>query len=102
MRHYEKIWREALSDLPSSGLSLRKYCQERHLSYARALYWRHRLASSPEESSLTFAVVQLPNSEQSQDSGVAVECGRHCVRLSNRFDESILLRVVALLSGQGN
>ena len=42
MKHCETIWREALSDLPSSGLSLRKYCQERHLSYARALYWRTR------------------------------------------------------------
>ena len=102
MKHCETIWREAPSDLPSSGLSLRKYCQERHLSHARALYWRRRLASSSEDAGLTFAVVQLPNSEQSLDSGVAVECGKHRVRLGNRFDESVLPRVVALLSGQGN
>jgi len=100
MRHYEKIWREALSDLPSSGLSLRKYCQERHLDYSRALYWRRRLASVSEDTALTFALVQLPDAEQVQDSGVAVECGRHRVRLSTCFDESVMLRVVTLLSGQ--
>ena len=102
MKHCETIWREALSDLPSSSLSLRKYCQERHLSYARALYWRRRLASSSENTALTFAVVQLPNSTQPQDSGVAVDCGKHRVRLSSHFDESVLLRVVTLLSGRGN
>jgi len=27
MKHCENVWREALSDLPGSGLSLRKYCE---------------------------------------------------------------------------
>lgn len=99
MRLHENIWHEALSEFPDSGLSLRKFCREHHLNYARALYWRRRLAPS-EDTTLTFAVVQLPNTEQPSDSGVAVECGQHLVRLSSRFDESVLLRVVALLSGQ--
>ena len=101
MRHYENVWREALSDLSSSGLSLRKYCRLRHLNYSRAVYWRRRLAAVSEaDTTVTFALVQLPGAEQVQDSGVAVECGRHRVRLSTCFDESVMLRVVALLSGQ--
>jgi len=98
MKRCETIWREALSDFPTSGLSLRKYCQERHLSYVRALYWRRRLAA--EESALTFAVVRLPDAGQPLDSGVAVECGGHRIRLDSSFDGAVLLRVVALLSGQ--
>jgi len=67
----------------------------------RALYWCRRLASVSETApTLTFALVQLPGAEQLQDSCVAVECGRHRVRLSTCFDESVMLRIVALLSGQ--
>ena len=68
MKRCETIWREALSDFPTSGLSLRKYCQERCLSYVRALYWLRRLATA-EESALTFAVLRLPDSGQPLDSG---------------------------------
>ena len=102
MKHPVNIWREALSEFPDSGLSLRKFCRERHLNYARALYWRRRLApsASSKDSTLTFSLVQLPNTEQPSDSGIAVECGKHLIRLSSRFDESVLLRVVTLLSGQ--
>lgn len=93
----ETFWRETLSDFPGSNLSLKKYCQERNLVYSRALYWKRRLASS-EDSALSFALVKIPKELSSEDSGVSIECGNRLVRLKNKFDESVLLRVVSLLS----
>ena len=101
----EEFWRGALSELSLSGLSLRRFCQERRLDYPRALYWRRRLDEQG-DASLSFAVLQLPvpapppEPAPPADSGVAVECGGHMVRLSRQFDESVLLRVMAALSGR--
>ena len=96
----EEFWRGALSELSLSGLSLRRFCQERRLDYPRALYWRRRLDEQG-DASLSFAVLQLPvPAAPPADSGVAVECGGHMVRLSRQFDESVLLRVMAALSGR--
>jgi hypothetical protein len=106
MSKQEEFWREALSDLPASSLSLRRFCQERRLDYYRALYWRRRLGEL-DNAPLSFAVLQLPKpaaepepAAPPSDSGVAVECGGRLVRLNRHFDESVLLRVMAVLSGR--
>ena len=55
MKHCETIWREALSDLLSSGLSLRKYCQERHLVSVRsAHYTRISIGNKLIDSSIIY------------------------------------------------
>ena len=103
----EEFWREALSELSASGLSMRQFCRERNLKYHCALYWRRRLGEREHDNtSLSFATLQLPvpavspKPALSDDSGVAVECDGGLVRLSRHFDESVLLRVVAVLSGR--
>lgn len=95
-QNLEIFWRETLSDFRDSNLTLRKYCLERNLVYRRALYWKRRLAS-PEDSALSFALVKIPKELSSEDSGVSIECGNRLIRLNNKFDESVLLRVVSLL-----
>ncbi len=101
----EEFWRGALSGQPASGQSMRRFCREHHLDYHRAWYWRRRL-DGPDNASLSFAVLQLPKPspapepEPPSDSGVSVECGGHLVRLSRQFDESVLRRVMAALSGR--
>ncbi|OQC12898.1 MAG: hypothetical protein BWX73_02618 [Lentisphaerae bacterium ADurb.Bin082] len=103
----EEFWRGALSDLSASGLSMRQFCRERNLKYHCALYWRRRLGEREQaNTSLSFATLQLPVPAVSpkpalpDDSGVAVEYDGSLVRLSRHFDESVLLRVVAVLSGR--
>lgn len=91
------FWREALSDFPHSNLALKKYCREKGLDYNRARYWQRRLAIA-KNPPLTFALVKIPQEIASEDSGVSIECGNRLVRLNNKFDESVLLRVVSLLS----
>ena len=101
----EEFWRGALSGQPASGQSMRRFCRVHHLDYHRAWYWRRRL-DEQDNASLSFAVLQLPKPsaapkpEPPTDSGVAVECGGHLVRLSRQFDESVLRRVMAALSGR--
>jgi len=103
MQTREEFWREALSDFVQSGQSMLQYCRERRLSYHRALYWRRRL-NAPGEEKLSFAVVHLPNQPPAQaapsDSGVSVECDGHLIRLNCGFNESVLLRVMSVLSGR--
>jgi len=107
MSKQEEFWRGALSGQPASGQSMRRFCREHHLDYHRAWYWRRRL-DEQDNASLSFAVLQLPKPataaapepEPPSDSGVAVECGGHLVRLSRQFDESVLRRVMAALSGR--
>jgi len=101
----EEFWRGALSGQPASGQSMRQFCREHRLDYHRALYWRRRLEEQA-NAPLSFAVLQLSTPttptepEPPSDSGVAVECGGHLVRLSRQFDESVLLRVITALSGR--
>ena len=98
----EEFWREALSELSASGLSMRQFCRERNLKYHCALYWRRRLGEREQaDTSLSFATLQLPvqalppNPALSDDSGVVVECeGGAGAPLSRHFDESVLLRVI--------
>lgn len=102
MKTREAFWRGALSDFAASGQSMRQFCRDRQLSYQRALHWRRQL-SAPEEETISFAVLQLPQPgttalASSPDSGVSVECGGHLVRLNRDFDESVLLRVVSILN----
>jgi hypothetical protein len=57
------------------------------------------------DASVSFGVLQLlpgapPEPAPPADSGVAVECGGHLVRLSRHFDASVLLRVITALSGR--
>ena len=103
MQTREEFWREALSDFVQSGQSMLQYCRERRLSYQRALYWRRRL-HAPGEEKLSFAVVHLSKQPSAPvapaDSGVSVECDGHLIRLSCGFDESVLLRVMSVLSGR--
>lgn len=102
----EEFWREALSELSASGLSIRQFCRERNLKYHCAIYWRRRLGEREQNNtSLSFATLQPPTAAApkpalSDDSGVAVECDGGLVRLSRHFAESVLLRVVAVLSGR--
>ena len=107
MNTQEEFWRDALSELSASGLSMRQFCRERNLKYHCAIYWRRRLGEREQaNTSLSFATLQLPVPAVSpkpalpDDSGVAVECDGGLVRLSRHFDESVLLRVVAVLSGR--
>ena len=102
----EEFWRGALSGQPASGQSMRRFCREHHLDYHRARYWRRRLEEQA-NAPLSFAVLQLPKpaaepepAAPPSDSGVAVECGGRLVRLNRHFDESVLLRVMAVLSGR--
>ena len=101
----EEFWRGALSKLSASGQSMRQFCREHHLDYHRARYWRRRLEEQA-NAPLSFAVLQLstpptpPEPEPPSDSGVAVECGGHLVRLSRHFDATVLLRVMAAQSGR--
>jgi hypothetical protein len=77
----------------ASGQSMRQFC-----GTSSGLPPRPVLAARLEEHAnapLSFAVLQLstpptpPEPEPPSDSGVAVECGGHLVRLSRQFDESV-------------
>lgn len=47
-RERVELWQERITRWQSSGLSGMAYCKQESLAYGRFVYWRKKLAGSPE------------------------------------------------------
>jgi hypothetical protein len=110
----EKFVRDHLAQQEASGLSLRKYCKQHGLPYARMIYHR-RKADGPARVGARGASLFLPveikasASNREPTSGIAhtgeqgtmdVQLPRGgIIRLRSDFDSAALRRLVAVLEG---
>jgi hypothetical protein len=107
MNGKQKLWNTRIDEWKRSGLSQRRYCEQRHLSLSTFQWWRARLreVDTPEEARST-ELVEIPvknSGAETQKSGMyrlAVEVGRYTVGLQGAFDAHELGKLLDLLESR--
>jgi transposase-like protein len=82
------FWRDHLAKLASSGKAVSAYCRENGISPASIYHWRKRIEENPEENG--FDEVTVASEEADHDFTLNLSA----------LDQSILCRLVLMLSGQ--
>ena len=107
MNGKQKLWGARIDEWKRSGLSQRRYCEERSISLSTFQWWRARLreVDRPEETQSTELVeIPVKNSKTvTRESGMyrlAVEVGRYTVGLQGAFDEHELGKLLDLLESR--
>jgi len=87
----------------ASGLSQRRFCEERGISFSTFCYWRRRLRGESEvESQAPFIPVEIkpPNgARRPSHYEVRLESGAR-IRVPFDFESDSLLRLIDLLRGE--
>ena len=117
-RKKEAYWREHVRDQGRSGLTVRAYCQKHAVSQARFFWWKREVAKRDAEQRkanaknpqpVAFAEIQIVGGksdvcqtprQSTGTTGIEVGLrGGRTIRVCPGFDESVFVRVVALLEG---
>ncbi|NBB91517.1 MAG: hypothetical protein GVY23_10020 [Spirochaetes bacterium] len=108
MTKKEKLWSARIEEWKKSGLSQRRYCEQRQLSLSTFQWWRTRLrepASSTAEQPTT-TLVELPVPEvcggegDQHSSPITVAVGTYSVSVPTGFSAAELARVLDVLEGR--
>jgi hypothetical protein len=93
-------WRGLLERWSASGLSQRRFCEERGISLSTFTYWRRRLRGESEvESQVPFIPVEIKPPQGSRRPShyeVRLESGAR-IRVPFDFESDSLLRLIDLL-----
>jgi len=96
-------WRAIFEEWSSSGLSQRRFCDDREIRYSTFCYWRRRLREEIEiESASPFIPVEIkptPRSFRSSHYEVRLEDGVR-IRVPSDFESESLARLIGLLRGE--
>ncbi|MCA9438602.1 MAG: hypothetical protein KC978_22650 [Candidatus Omnitrophica bacterium] len=100
-----EYWRRVFGEWSSSGLSQRRFCKERGISYSTFCYWRRRMTESEtteSESSPFFVPVKIkPATEQPTPSYYEIRLENGVgIRVSFDFESESLARLIELLRGE--
>ena len=94
--------RGALEACRRSGLSIEKFARSRGLVPQRLHWWKQKLASGATETPRPLALLPVTVAEpvaagrRGEPVTVLLRCG-HMLKVGRDFDESVFVRVVALL-----
>jgi hypothetical protein len=101
-RHDERFWREHVEKWTASGLSVREFATREGVRPERLFFWKRRLRSSSAMAvaGVSFAKVsvQAVPVDVAEPLELVTRTG-HVIRVRPRFDETTLLRLVAVLGG---
>jgi hypothetical protein len=100
--HKEQAWRRRIEQWQASGLSVRDFCARYRLATASFYSWRRVLERRAAERP-AFVPVQVVADATSDNAGaleVVLADGR-VVRIAPGFDTATLLRLLAVLEGEG-
>ena len=93
-------WRGVLEKWSSSGLSQRRFCEERRISFSTFCYWRRRLRETSESGSASsFIPVEIKPPRREIGLSfyeVRLESGAR-IRVPFDFESASLLRLIGLL-----
>lgn len=97
----ERFWRGKVRQWRRSGLSVRVFCAEHHLSEPSFYGWRRTLAER-DAAAVPFAPVRIvperePMTEAAADGLELILSGGRRLRIGSSFDAPTLQRLLALL-----
>jgi hypothetical protein len=97
-----EYWWGVFEEWSSSGLSQRRFCEERGISFSTFCYWRRRLRGDNEVESPPFIPVEVrspPQSSHASQYEVRLEDGVR-IRVPFDFERESLIRLIGLLRGE--
>lgn len=92
-----QIWKGRIQQWQASGKTLAEWGRENHFVYSQCIYWKMRFLGSKKNPS-PKGFLEITDDDPSK-SGIAIEAGEVRIHLSTDFDQSTLLRCLALLNG---
>ena len=107
MNGKQKLWGARIDEWKRSGLSQRRYCEERSISLSTFQWWRARLreVDRPQGTQST-ELVEIPVKKTEMETPepapyqLALEVGRYTVGLQGAFDEHELGKLLDLLESR--
>ena|ERR1700694_4500031 len=98
----ERFWRRMVRQWRSSGLSIRDFCGERHISEPSFYAWRRTIAQRDAKATRFVPVQVIPDEKRAAKdvSGQGLELllgTRRVLRIGPNFDGPTLQRLLALL-----
>jgi len=99
-RSRAKIWQTHIREWEQSGLSQRRYCQERELSLSTFQWWRSRLKKSADEANNSIVRVPLSVSAAAQQHELVVEVGRFKVTVRGTLEREQLCSLLDVLESR--
>jgi hypothetical protein len=93
------VWKDRIQEWQASGKSLAQWSREHNFVYSQSIYWKMRfLGSQNKKHPSPKGFLELKDESRS-DSGIIIETAVGRIHLSTNFDQSTLVRFMALLKG---
>lgn len=103
----ERTWRRHIAKQPSSGQTIRAYCETHRLRETSFYFWRSEIAKRDREAAAepkaapAFVPVAVIEGSARRDSPINIRlAGGHRVRVRSGCDRELLADVLKLLRGE--
>ena len=95
-----EYWKVQVEQWQASGKSCRAWCQEHGLPYQQFNYWKFRFLGVKNKTETTnkLSFVEL-KPQKPQHAGIDIVYNDFTLSLQQDFDQSTLLRILALIRG---
>ena len=106
MTKKEKLWSARVEEWKKSGLSQRRYCEERRLALSTFQWWRSRLRRPEGSAGKQTTLVELPmlhaSSGEAATSGspITVAVGAYSLGVPSGFSAAELARLLDVLEAR--
>lgn len=106
MTKKEKLWSARIDEWKRSGLSQRRYCEERQVSLSTFQWWRTRLRAPEHETPEHSALVELSvpgrgtGGSDEHAPAIRIAVGTYSVSVPIGFSAPELARVLNVLDGR--
>lgn len=103
MTKKERLWSARLEEWKKSGLSQRRYCEERQLSLSTFRWWRSRLREPGRSAGQQTSFVELPVPQASSyeapvsGSPITLAVGTYSLSVPSGFSAAELARLLDVL-----
>ncbi len=89
------LWRKRIDECHTSGLSMRKWCEENNIAYQTFQYWKAKIlkdqSGSRHRASITRkSFTELIDRPYSNATGVEIVISKTTIRLQKGFDQTVL------------
>jgi len=82
------LWKDRVSEYKSSGLTMRKWCEENELKLHQLQYWVRKFKNEDHQG-VKWLPVHVPVKSESEDNQtIIINVGHYAVELNDDFKES--------------
>lgn len=96
MEQREEYWREQIHLARSSGLTMKAWCEQQHMTLEQMKYWVRKLGLSQRKSKPTLNWLEVPVASAAASS-LVVQIGTAHIEVTAGFDPVLLKQIIQSL-----